>query len=175
MILASVLYILGGLVTGFAPSLNVLIVGRLLYGIGIGLVSLLSPNSYLYVSLCPSISLILYICPSISPLFSSCLSIFHNLSPTCSPFTSLYLYTCLHLLIFASLPIYIYVQISPSISLSISYCNINLKDDVQLLQAMHGAPLYIAETSPSQIRGTLISLKELFIVLGILVLVQNYP
>jgi len=38
-----------------------------------------------------------------------------------------------------------------------------------LSQAMHGAPLYIAETSPSQIRGTLISLKELFIVLGILV------
>lgn len=37
------------------------------------------------------------------------------------------------------------------------------------LQAMHGAPLYIAETCPSQIRGTLVSLKELFIVLGILV------
>jgi MFS family permease len=37
-----------------------------------------------------------------------------------------------------------------------------------LCQAMHGAPLYIAETSPSRIRGTLISLKELFIVLGIL-------
>lgn len=35
---------------------------------------------------------------------------------------------------------------------------------------MHGAPLYIAETCPSQIRGTLVSLKELFIVLGILVL-----
>lgn len=34
---------------------------------------------------------------------------------------------------------------------------------------MHGAPLYIAETCPSQIRGTLVSLKELFIVLGILV------
>ncbi|KAG6607267.1 D-xylose-proton symporter-like 3, chloroplastic, partial [Cucurbita argyrosperma subsp. sororia] len=34
--------------------------------------------------------------------------------------------------------------------------------------AMHGAPLYIAETCPSRIRGTLISLKELFIVLGIL-------
>ncbi|GLT37721.1 hypothetical protein SLA2020_120240 [Shorea laevis] len=34
--------------------------------------------------------------------------------------------------------------------------------------AMHGAPLYIAETCPSQIRGTLISLKEPFIVLGIL-------
>lgn len=38
-----------------------------------------------------------------------------------------------------------------------------------LSQAMHGAPLYIAETAPSKIRGTLISLKELFIVLGILV------
>ncbi|KAA0067765.1 D-xylose-proton symporter-like 3 [Cucumis melo var. makuwa] len=34
--------------------------------------------------------------------------------------------------------------------------------------AMHGAPLYIAETCPSKIRGTLVSLKELFIVLGIL-------
>ncbi|XP_072968878.1 D-xylose-proton symporter-like 3, chloroplastic [Typha angustifolia] len=71
LITASALYIAGALVTGYAPSLAVLIVGRLLYGIGIGL-------------------------------------------------------------------------------------------------AMHGAPLYIAETSPSQIRGTLISLKELFIVLGIL-------
>ncbi|MQL79257.1 hypothetical protein Taro_011694 [Colocasia esculenta] len=71
LIIAAVLYFFGGLVTGFAPNLNVLIIGRLLYGIGIGL-------------------------------------------------------------------------------------------------AMHGAPLYIAEMSPSQIRGTLISLKELFIVLGIL-------
>ncbi|CAM8909942.1 unnamed protein product [Rhodiola kirilowii] len=35
--------------------------------------------------------------------------------------------------------------------------------------AMHGAPLYISETCPSKIRGTLISFKELFIVLGILV------
>lgn len=43
-------------------------------------------------------------------------------------------------------------------------------DKLSELQAMHGAPLYIAETCPSQIRGTLISLKELFIVLGILVL-----
>ncbi|KAH9324703.1 hypothetical protein KI387_004881, partial [Taxus chinensis] len=34
--------------------------------------------------------------------------------------------------------------------------------------AMHAAPLYIAETSPSTVRGTLVSLKELFIVLGIL-------
>ncbi|KAK9120468.1 hypothetical protein Syun_018085 [Stephania yunnanensis] len=34
--------------------------------------------------------------------------------------------------------------------------------------AMHAAPLYIAETSASQIRGRLISLKEFFIVLGML-------
>lgn len=34
--------------------------------------------------------------------------------------------------------------------------------------SMHAAPMYIAETSPSQIRGTLISLKEAFIVGGIL-------
>ncbi|XP_020585445.1 D-xylose-proton symporter-like 3, chloroplastic [Phalaenopsis equestris] len=71
LIVAAVLYIIGGLTTGYASNLSILILGRLLYGIGIGL-------------------------------------------------------------------------------------------------AMHGAPLYIAETSPSQIRGTLISLKELFIVLGIL-------
>ncbi|KAL4302565.1 hypothetical protein GQ457_10G014930 [Hibiscus cannabinus] len=32
--------------------------------------------------------------------------------------------------------------------------------------AMHSAPMYIAETAPSQIRGVLISLKECFIVLG---------
>ncbi|XP_011035266.1 PREDICTED: D-xylose-proton symporter-like 3, chloroplastic isoform X1 [Populus euphratica] len=71
LIAAALLYVFGGLVTGYAPGLNVLLFGRLLYGLGIGL-------------------------------------------------------------------------------------------------AMHGAPLYIAETCPSQIRGTLISLKELFIVLGIL-------
>lgn len=34
--------------------------------------------------------------------------------------------------------------------------------------SMHGAPTYIAEMSPSSIRGTLISLKEAAIVLGIL-------
>lgn len=34
---------------------------------------------------------------------------------------------------------------------------------------MHAAPMYIAETAPSHIRGTLISLKEFFIVLGMLV------
>ncbi|XP_002280634.1 D-xylose-proton symporter-like 3, chloroplastic [Vitis vinifera] len=71
LITAAILYALGGLITASAPELDVLLVGRLLYGLGIGL-------------------------------------------------------------------------------------------------AMHGAPLYIAETCPSQIRGTLISLKELLIVLGIL-------
>ncbi|KAI5056670.1 hypothetical protein GOP47_0028488 [Adiantum capillus-veneris] len=34
--------------------------------------------------------------------------------------------------------------------------------------AMHGAPMYIAETCPVEIRGTLISMKEAFIVLGML-------
>lgn len=34
--------------------------------------------------------------------------------------------------------------------------------------AMHAAPMYIAETAPTQIRGQLISLKEFFIVLGML-------
>ncbi|XP_010535453.1 PREDICTED: D-xylose-proton symporter-like 3, chloroplastic isoform X2 [Tarenaya hassleriana] len=71
LIIAAVLYLLGSLVTACAPDLGILLFGRLLYGLGIGM-------------------------------------------------------------------------------------------------AMHGAPLYIAETCPSQIRGTLISLKELFIVLGIL-------
>ncbi|KAK8596302.1 hypothetical protein V6N12_064800 [Hibiscus sabdariffa] len=71
LIIAALLYLLGGVLTASAPDLIVLLVGRLLYGLGIG-------------------------------------------------------------------------------------------------SAMHGAPLYIGETCPSQIRGTLISLKELFIVLGIL-------
>ncbi|KAL2486455.1 D-xylose-proton symporter-like 3 [Abeliophyllum distichum] len=71
LIIASLFYAFGGLLTAYAPVLGVLLIGRLLYGLGIGM-------------------------------------------------------------------------------------------------AMHGAPLYIAETCPSQIRGTLISLKELFIVLGIL-------
>lgn len=71
LIIAAILYALGGFVTASAPGLEVLLVGRFLYGLGIG-------------------------------------------------------------------------------------------------WAMHGAPLYIAETCPSQIRGTLVSLKELFIVLGIL-------
>lgn len=37
---------------------------------------------------------------------------------------------------------------------------------------MHGAPMYIAETAPSKIRGRLISMKELFIVVGMLVSVE---
>nr|DAD19249.1 TPA_asm: hypothetical protein HUJ06_020712 [Nelumbo nucifera] len=40
--------------------------------------------------------------------------------------------------------------------------------------AMHAAPMYIAETAPTQIRGRLISLKEFFIVLGMLVSAQVY-
>ncbi|KAK4440899.1 D-xylose-proton symporter-like 3, chloroplastic [Sesamum alatum] len=71
LIIASIFYLIGALLTAYAPGLGVLLVARLLYGLGIGM-------------------------------------------------------------------------------------------------AMHGAPLYIAETCPSQIRGTLISLKELFIVMGIL-------
>ncbi|RXH95369.1 hypothetical protein DVH24_025053 [Malus domestica] len=69
LILAALLYLLGGLVTALAPDLPVMVIGRLIYGIGIGL-------------------------------------------------------------------------------------------------AMHAAPMYIAETAPSAIRGRLISLKEFFIVLG---------
>lgn len=45
-------------------------------------------------------------------------------------------------------------------------------DFLQYLQAMHSAPMYIAETAPSQIRGQLISLKEFFIVLGMLVSIK---
>ncbi|KAI3954613.1 hypothetical protein MKW98_019744 [Papaver atlanticum] len=71
LIIAAMLYMLGGLTTGFAPTLNVLILGRFLYGLGIGL-------------------------------------------------------------------------------------------------AMHGAPQYIAETCPSQIRAKLVFMKELMIVFGIL-------
>ncbi|XP_028778129.1 D-xylose-proton symporter-like 2 [Neltuma alba] len=35
--------------------------------------------------------------------------------------------------------------------------------------AMHAAPIYISETAPTQIRGLLVSLKEFFIVLGMIV------
>ncbi|XP_024367113.1 D-xylose-proton symporter-like 3, chloroplastic [Physcomitrium patens] len=71
LMVASLLYIFGSLITGFAPSFAILVIGRIIFGLGIGL-------------------------------------------------------------------------------------------------TMHAAPMYIAETSPSQIRGTLISLKEAFIVCGIL-------
>ncbi|KAJ4721009.1 D-xylose-proton symporter-like 2 [Melia azedarach] len=69
LILAAVLYLVGALVTAFAPDFVVMVIGRFVYGIGIGL-------------------------------------------------------------------------------------------------AMHAAPMYIAETAPSQMRGQLVSLKEFFIVLG---------
>ncbi|KAE8670991.1 D-xylose-proton symporter-like 2 [Hibiscus syriacus] len=69
LITASIMYLVGALVTAFAPNLVVMVIGRFVYGIGIGL-------------------------------------------------------------------------------------------------AMHSAPMYIAETAPSKIRGVLISLKEFFIVLG---------
>lgn len=39
LITAAILYALGGLITASAPELDVLLVGRLLYGLGIGLVS----------------------------------------------------------------------------------------------------------------------------------------
>lgn len=42
-------------------------------------------------------------------------------------------------------------------------------------QAMHAAPMYIAETAPTPIRGQLISLKEFFIVLGMVVSSYNFP
>lgn len=71
LILSALCYLVGALVTSFAPVFGVLIVGRLLFGVGIGL-------------------------------------------------------------------------------------------------AMHAAPMYIAETAPYQIRGQLISMKEFFIVLGML-------
>ncbi|KAK4351078.1 hypothetical protein RND71_030391 [Anisodus tanguticus] len=41
--------------------------------------------------------------------------------------------------------------------------------------AMHAAPMYISETAPSQIRGLLISLKEFFIVFGMLVSITYLP
>jgi MFS family permease len=40
LVTAAALYILGALVTGFAPNFVALIIGRVLYGIGIGLVSI---------------------------------------------------------------------------------------------------------------------------------------
>lgn len=42
LIIAAVLYALGALTTAYAPGLGVLLVGRLLYGLGIGLVNFLN-------------------------------------------------------------------------------------------------------------------------------------
>ncbi|KAA3456748.1 D-xylose-proton symporter-like 3, chloroplastic [Gossypium australe] len=43
LLIAALLYVLGGVLTAFAPGLSVLLVGRLLYGLGIGLVSFAKP------------------------------------------------------------------------------------------------------------------------------------
>lgn len=40
---------------------------------------------------------------------------------------------------------------------------------------MHAAPMYIAETAPTPIRGQLVSLKEFFIVIGIVVSSRTFP
>ncbi|KAJ0080572.1 hypothetical protein Patl1_23861 [Pistacia atlantica] len=85
LILAAILYLVGALVTALAPDLAIMVIGRFVFGIGIGLV----------------------ICV--------------------------------------------------------------------MLFAMHAAPMYIAETAPSQIRGQLISLKEFFIVLGMVVSAPTSP
>lgn len=39
LLIAAALYLLGGSVTAYAPGLAILLIGRLLYGLGIGLVS----------------------------------------------------------------------------------------------------------------------------------------
>ncbi|KAK8596317.1 hypothetical protein V6N12_064814 [Hibiscus sabdariffa] len=44
LIIAALLYLLGGVLTASAPDLIVLLVGRLLYGLGIGSVSFLKPT-----------------------------------------------------------------------------------------------------------------------------------
>lgn len=100
LLLAATFYLLGGLTTAYAPSLFVLLVGRVIYGLGIGLVRF-PGDKYCFL-------------------------------------------------------------------VDVIYWNILNQSDC-VLQALHGAPLYISETCPSQIRGTLISLKELLIVLGMLV------
>lgn len=41
LIIASLLYFTGGLMTAYAPELGVLLIGRLLYGLGIGMVIIL--------------------------------------------------------------------------------------------------------------------------------------
>lgn len=44
--MAAVLYLVGALVTAFAPDFVVMVIGRFVYGIGIGLVIYLIPNLY---------------------------------------------------------------------------------------------------------------------------------
>ncbi|KAG4938689.1 hypothetical protein JHK86_044830 [Glycine max] len=52
---------------------------------------------------------------------------------------------------------------------SINSLDIEKTYSVKLSMAMHAAPMYIAETAPTPIRGQLKSLKEFFIVLGMVV------
>ena len=53
LIIASILYAIGGLTTASAPTLGVLLAGRVLYGLGIGWVSIhsrsLAWNHWLYL------------------------------------------------------------------------------------------------------------------------------
>jgi MFS family permease len=51
LIIAAVLYALGGLITAYAPGLGVLLAGRLLYGLGIGLVGFFETPPLLFCSL----------------------------------------------------------------------------------------------------------------------------
>lgn len=53
--MAAVLYALGGLITANAPGLGVLLAGRLLYGLGIGLVGFFETSLLLYVHLIDSV------------------------------------------------------------------------------------------------------------------------
>ena len=61
--MAALLYLLGALVTAVAPNLPVMVIGRLVYGIGIGLVMnrmlfFFFPNAKLYLA--PSMKLEMY-------------------------------------------------------------------------------------------------------------------
>ncbi|KAJ0014058.1 hypothetical protein Pint_21084 [Pistacia integerrima] len=106
LILAAILYLVGALVTALAPDLAIMVIGRFVFGIGIGLV------------------------------------------------------ICVMLFVFAKK-----THKCPLKRLGLNHCHI----------AMHAAPMYIAETAPSQIRGQLISLKEFFIVLGMVVSAPTSP
>lgn len=63
LITAALLYVFGGLLTSYAPGLNVLLLGRLVYGLGIGLVRFSQTTLLLkiyLILLCPYLSLIFF-------------------------------------------------------------------------------------------------------------------